>query len=80
MKPRRGSPTRWSALDPTLVASGPERPRLRRRTPGTAAGLVIESPLVRLLRAVVVDGEVRLATDPRRIHPHDSPHEVEPRT
>ena len=75
----RGLPTWWGPLDLTLVARGPGCVRMSfggslRPPPG---GLVIESPLARPLREVVIDGHTRPATDPRRLHLRDIPHEVE---
>jgi len=75
----RGLATWWGPLDLTLVASGPARVRLAfggalRPPPG---GLVIESPLPRPLREVVVDGDTRPAADPQRLHLREIPHEVE---
>ena len=75
----RGLPTWWGPLDLTLVASGPARVRFvfggtLRPPPG---GLVLESPLARPLREVVVDGNAAPAADPRRLHLRSVPREVE---
>jgi hypothetical protein len=75
----RGLATWWGPLDLTLEAPGPECVRARfggalRTPPG---GLVLESPLARPLREVVVDGAARPAADARRVVLRSVPREVE---
>jgi hypothetical protein len=66
----RGLPTHFGRLDLTLVAVAGDCVRATlggalRPPPG---GLVLESPLARPLRTVVVDGRARPATDLLRVH------------
>jgi len=65
----RGLPTHFGPLDLTLVAVAADCVRAtfgasRCRPPG---GVVIESPLARPLREIVVDGRTRAAADPLRV-------------
>jgi hypothetical protein len=75
----RGLATWWGPLDLVLDAPGEGRMRARfggalRPPPG---GVVIESPLARPLREVIVDGAARPAADARRVVLRAVPHEVE---
>ena len=75
----RGLPTWWGPLDLTLEAPGPDRVRARfggalRPPPG---GLVLESPLARPLREVVVDGTVLPPTGERHVLLRSLPRDVE---
>jgi hypothetical protein len=73
----RGLPTHFGPLDLVLRADGEGGVRARFgadcRPPG---GIVLESPLARPLREVVVDGRPRAADDPRRVALREVPSEV----
>jgi hypothetical protein len=73
-----GLATHFGALDLTMRAESDDRVRVvfgtaLGRPPG---GIVLESPLPRPLREVIVDGRAHPSPDPRRAHLHEVPREV----
>jgi hypothetical protein len=77
----RGLPTHFGPLELELWAERGDC--LRARLGGAArppGGIVLESPLARPLREVVVGGRARAASDPRRVRLAHLPAEVELRT
>jgi len=69
-------PTTYSLPSPRRAARDQDGRGAAPR-PAPPRGVVIESPLARPLREVVIDGHTRPATDPRRLLLGDIPHEVE---
>jgi hypothetical protein len=73
----RALPTRFGALDLSLLADGEDTLRVRFggacRPPG---GFVLVSPLARPLREVAIDGRARPADDPKQVRLAERPAEV----
>jgi hypothetical protein len=71
-----GLPTRYGTLDLTVCAEDDSVRFTFGSRPAPPGGIVIESPLARTLRDVVIDGHVRAADDARRVRLRELPTEL----
>ena len=71
-----GLPTLYGTLDFTVCAAGDSVRFTFGSRPASPGGIVVESPLARTPRDVVIDGHVRPADDAGRIRLRELPAEL----